>query len=180
MEQSRPERNPCVLYNGHKEVHGIKFQSVAALSVVIANLFGQVEGRRHDSGMLARSGLQQMVMRYSISREGSILCIYGDPAYPLRPQLQTPFWSAQINPLENEWNKVGSSVRVSVEWVFGDVTSYHKFLDFCKNKKIQLSAVGKMYIVCALLQHVRLYFYGNSTLSLTDCNPLSIQEYFQQ
>ena len=75
MERSRPERNPCVLYNGLKEVHGIKFQSDAAPSGLIANLFGPVEGRRLDSDMLARSGLQQMVMRHSISREGSILCI---------------------------------------------------------------------------------------------------------
>ena len=105
---------------------------------------------------------------------------YGDPAYPLRPQFQTSFWSAQITPLQNEWNKVESSVRVSVEWVFGDVINYHKFLDFCKDKKMQLSAVGKMYIVCALLQNVRSYFYGNSTSSFTDCNPPSIQEYFRQ
>ena len=30
--------------------------------------------------MLARSGLLQMLERYSIARDGSILCIYGDPA----------------------------------------------------------------------------------------------------
>ena len=112
---SRPERNPRVLYNGHKRVHGIKFQSVAASNGLIANLFGPVEGRRHDSAMLARSGLLQMLERYSIARDGSILCIYGDPAYPLRPQLQRPLRSAQITPLQNEWNKAMSSVRVSVE-----------------------------------------------------------------
>ena len=86
--------------------------------------------------MLARSGLRQMFERYSIARDGSILCIHGDPAYPLRPQLQRPFQSAQITPLQNEWNKAMSSVRVSVEWVFGDVTNC-KFLDFRKNLKIQ-------------------------------------------
>ena len=39
-----------VLYNGHKRVHAIKFQSVVAPNGLIANLFGPVEGRRHDSG----------------------------------------------------------------------------------------------------------------------------------
>ena len=174
------QRETRVLYNGHKKVHGIKFQSVAAPNGLIANLFGPVEGRRHDSAMLARSGLLQMLERYSIARDGSILCIYGDPAYPLRPQLQRPFRSAQITPLQNEWNKAMSKVRVSVEWVFGDVINYYKFLDFRKNLKIQLSAVGKMYIVCALLQNARSCFYGNSTSSFFDCNPPNIQEYFQQ
>ena len=73
-----------------------------------------------------------------------------------------------------------SSVRVSVEWVFGDVINYYKFLDFRKNLKIQLSAVGKMHIVCALLQNARSCFYGNSTSSFFACNPPSIQEYFRQ
>ena len=91
--------------------------------------------------MLVKSGLLQMLEHYSVARDGSVLCIYGDPAYPLRTQLQRPFRSAQT-PLENEWNKAMSGVRVSDEWVFGDVINYYKFLDFRKNLKIQLSAVG--------------------------------------
>ena len=54
---SRPGTNQRVLYNGHKKVHGIKFQSVAAPNGMVANLYGPVEGKRHDSTMLARSGL---------------------------------------------------------------------------------------------------------------------------
>ena len=85
-----------------------------------------------------------------------------------------------MTPLQNEWNKEMSSVRVSVEWIFGDVINYYKFLDFRKNLKIELSAVGKMYIICALLQNARSCFYGNSTSSFFDCNPPSIQENFRQ
>ena len=39
-----------------------------------------------------------------------------------------------------------SEVRVSVEWIFGDIINYIKLLDFKKNFKISLSAVGKMYV----------------------------------
>ena len=46
-----------------------------------------------------------------------------------------------------------SSARVSVEYVFNDVINCFKFLDFKKNLKVGLSAVGKMYIVCALMQN---------------------------
>ena len=42
-----------------------------------------------------------------------------------------------------------SGVRIGVEWVFGDIVNYFKFLDYKKNLKIGLLAVGKMYIVCA-------------------------------
>ena len=32
------------LYNGHKRVHAIKFQSVVAPNGLIANLYGQLKG----------------------------------------------------------------------------------------------------------------------------------------
>ena len=53
----RPDTNQRVVYNGHKRVHGLKFQSVALLSGLIGNLYKPVEGRRHDAQMLEDSGL---------------------------------------------------------------------------------------------------------------------------
>jgi hypothetical protein len=72
-----------------------------------------------------------------------------------------------------------SSVRVGVEWVFGDVTNYFKFLDFKKNLKIGLSAVGKMYSVCALLRNALTCLYGSTTSSYFQVEPPTLQEYFQ-
>ena len=46
-----------------------------------------VEGKRHDSGMLADSGLLQELEPYAFSPTGEPMCIYGDPAYPLRVHL---------------------------------------------------------------------------------------------
>ena len=54
-----------------------------------------------------------------------------------------------------------SATRVSVEWVFGDIINFFKFLDFKKNLKLHLSAVGKMYIVCSLLTNVHTILYGS-------------------
>ena len=53
----RPSRNQQVLYNGHKNVHALKFQSVAVPTGLVANLYSPVEGKRHHSAMLAESGL---------------------------------------------------------------------------------------------------------------------------
>ena len=67
----RPGQNQKCLYNGHKKVHAIKFQSIAAPSGLVANLFGPVEGKRHDSGMLARSGVLNQLQRFSVDTNGT-------------------------------------------------------------------------------------------------------------
>ena len=107
---SRPGKNKRVLYNGHKRVHAVKFQSIAAPNGLIANLYGPVEGKRHDSAMLAMSGILNQMQQYSVNLEGEILCVYGDPAYPLRPHLQAPYKGAGLTPDQLSWNKSMSSV----------------------------------------------------------------------
>ena len=62
----RPGELQRVIYNGHKRVHLIKFQSVVVPDGLIANLFGPVEGRRHDSGMLADSNLLPLLQLLAI------------------------------------------------------------------------------------------------------------------
>ena len=175
---SRPGHNQRVLYNGHKRVHAIKFQSVATPDGLVALLHGLFEGKRHDSGILRESGLLRDLEQHSVSPNGEIFCIYGDPAYPLRPQLQASFKGAVLTEDQSQWNRGMSSVRISVEWLFGDFINYFKFLDFKKNLKIQLSVVGKMYIVGVLLQNARNYLYGSSTSSYFELQPPTLQQYF--
>ena len=174
----RPGQNQKCLYNGHKKVHAIKFQSIAAPSGLVANLFGLVEGKRHDSGMSARSGVLNQLQRFSVDTNGNPLCIYGDPAYPLRLHLQGPFRGAGLTPIQSAWNESMSEVRVSVEWIFGDIINYFKFLDFKKNLKISLSAVGKMYVTCALLHNARVCCYGSTTSDYFDVSAPEIRDYF--
>ncbi|XP_072172794.1 uncharacterized protein [Diadema setosum] len=145
----RPNVNQRVAYNGHKRVHALKLQSVVAPNGLIANLFGPIEGRRHDSYMLRESGLLAGLERHSYDPEGNVLSIYGDPAYPLRRHLQSPF-KGNVTEDQAAYNHTMSKVRVSVEWVFGDIINMFKFVDFEKNQKIGLSAYGKWYIVSGL------------------------------
>ena len=70
-----------------------------------------------------------------------------------------------------------SKVRIRVEWVFGDITNFFKFLDFKKNLKIGLSPIGKMYIVCALLMNCRTCMYGSMTSSYLNIDPPTVHEY---
>ena len=174
--------NQRAIYNGHKRVHSIKFQVVALLNGLVGNLFGPIEGRRHNSFMLAASGFLQELRRFSnCPVTGLPLCVYGDPAYPIRAHLQRPYKGAVLTPAQQDFNTTMSTVRSSVEWIFGDIVNYFKFLDFKKNLKIGLSAEGKMYVTCTLMQNARSILYG-SVLTITseyfDLNPPTLEEYF--
>ena len=76
------------------------------------------------------------------------------------------------------FNQSMSQVRIAVEWVFGDIINYFKLLDFKKNLKIGLSAVGKFYIVSALLRNALICLYGNSTSNFFQLDPPALNEYF--
>jgi len=113
--------------------------------------------------MLGDSRLLQQLQRYAHSPAGYPMCIYGDPAYPLRVQLQASFRNVVLTPQMQAFNSSMSSVRSCVEWLFGDIVNYFKNIDFKKNLRIGLSNIGKLYIVCALLQNVLTCLYGNLT-----------------
>ena len=76
------------------------------------------------------------------------------------------------------YNKSMSRVHVTVEWIFGDIVNYFKFMDFKKNLKIGLSQVGKMYIVAAILRNALTCLYGNETSQFFELDPPSLHEYF--
>lgn len=137
--------------------HSLKFQSVVTPNGLIANLFSPVEGKRHDRL------LPELQMHCIFPINGQPLCIYGDPANPLRVHLQCPFRGNALTPLESAFKLSMSKARSAVEWVFGDIINYFAFLDFKKNLKVGLSAVGKMYIVRALLRNAHTCKYSSTT-----------------
>ena len=104
-------------------MHAIKFQSIFLPNGLIGNLAGPYEGKRHDSTMLQESGILPNLGRVAFY-DGGPLCIYGDPAYPLGIHLQGPFKAAHLTPEMVAYNKAMSEVRVSVEWMFGNITKY--------------------------------------------------------
>ena len=71
-----------------------------------------------------------------------------------------------------------SSVRLSVEWLFGDIVNYFRFVDFKKNLKIGLSSVGKMYIVAAILRNALTCMQPNNTSKFFELEPPTVEEYF--
>ena len=173
---ARPGEDQQPMYSGHKRHHGFKMQSISAPNGLIVNLYGPIAGSRHDSYLLSQSGLLNLLERYSYAPNGQPLCVYGDPAYPFSEKLQTGFKNAST-PAEDLYNQRMSSVRVSVEWVFGDVIERFKFTDFSKMQKIGLSAVTKQYVVSALLSNARTCIHGSVTSEYFSCKPPSLESY---
>ena len=174
----RPRQIQRVIYNGHKRVHALKFQSVVTPNGMVANMFGPVEGRRHDSGMLRDSNLYAQLQQFSFSPNGTTLCVYGDLAYPLRPHLQRPFMHIRQNQQQIDFNRAMSKVRIEVEWVLNDISNFFAFLDYKKNLKIGLSPIGKIYLVCVLLTNARTCLYKSMSSKYFGIDPSSLQQYF--
>ena len=101
--------------------------------------------------MLVESHLYNSLERNAFSTTGEAMCIYGDPAYPLRIHLQAPFRNRVLTPQMLAYNSSMSAVRTAVEWLFGDVINYFKCLDFkILTKKLDLARWAKCTL-CAQL-----------------------------
>ena len=62
--------------------------------------------------------------------------------------------------------------------LLNDIINCVKFLNFKKNLKVGLSAMGKMYIVCALMENAHTILYGSVTTEYFDINPPTLDDYF--
>ena len=80
------------------------------------------EGKKHDAAMLADSGLLNDLEQRAFNPLGQPMCLYGDRAYPLRVHLQAPFRYAVLTQPMKDFNLSMSAVRVSVEWLFREIT----------------------------------------------------------
>ncbi len=173
---SRPSIHQQEVYSGHKRAHVLKFQSIQVPNGLIAHMFGPVEGRRHDAAMLAESGILP-AMEALVDDDGEPFYVYGDPAYPLRPQLISPFRGANLTDQEAEFNQNMSKVRQCVEWGFGDIIRQFAFLDFKKNLKLFLQPVGKYYLIATILTNCRACLYGNEVSQYFGIAPPVLEEY---
>ena len=107
------------------------------------------------------------------------MCIYGDSAYAAHSYLLTPFKGSNLSPLETQFNGNMSKVHACVEWGFGKISGNFAFLEFHKNLKACLQAVGKYYIVGAILTNAHTCLYGSQTGRYFLLEPPTLDQYFR-
>lgn len=164
------------IYSGHKRVHCIKFQSVTTPDGLIFNLFGPVEGRRHDMTLYHQSGMDGH-LRDTLVVDGEQYYLYADAAYVLRAWLQIAFAGDNLTDAQAAYNTAMSALRVSVEWAFKDIKQVFSYLDYSRKLKLQEGPVGLLYLVAALLWNLRSCLYGSQTSSFFGCSPPSVEKY---
>ena len=91
------------------------------------------------------------------------MLFYGDPAYPLSPFIQKAFSNAGITPLQQSFNTHMSSARQTVEWRFGEIVTLWAYVDYKKQQKIGVQAVGLHYKVAAFTNCRTIIRGGNKT-----------------
>ncbi|KAF0731430.1 hypothetical protein Ae201684P_007059 [Aphanomyces euteiches] len=173
----RPVRFQRQAYTGHKRVHSLKFQIVTLANGLIMAIYGPVERRRHDIVLLRSSDIGAKWQ--ACAPPG--MFIYGDPAYPLRDWLSSPYKGSKITAPQSRFNSKMSSVRVSVEWCFGEVLRYWAFLDFMKNLKVFLSPVAKLYLIGVFFTNcLNCARQGNQTSRFFHLMPPPLKRYLNQ
>ncbi|GFO47414.1 hypothetical protein PoB_007391900, partial [Plakobranchus ocellatus] len=182
MAIAKPKQHQKVVFSGHKRIHCLKFQGIMTPNGLFAHMFGPMEGRRHDAAMFHESGIMttlEETMIYMNRPDGTPLCLYGDPAYPLRPHAMKPFMGARLTREQEAFNKDISSVRISVEWGFGKMSNLFAFVDFKKKKnlKLHLQPVGKIFLVATILANCHTCLYSSQTSEYFNLSPPSLEEY---
>lgn len=86
--------------------------------------------------MLVFSNSSKELQSHSRDQYDNYLCIYGNPAYPPRRPLQVPFREAVLTYEEKADNISMSSLRVSAELIFGDITTQIRFNDSKKTRSL--------------------------------------------
>jgi len=177
---ARPKgREQRATYSGHKRRNCVKFQAISLPDGLIFNIFGPVEGRRHDMTLYRRSNIAADLER-SLLIGGRQFYIYGDPAYVLRAYLQTGFQGSALSQEQKDFNKLMSAVRIAVEWAFKDVKKYFTHVDSPRKLGLRRTPAGLWYHVAVILWNMCTCLYGSQSASFFNCTPPSLETYLTE
>jgi len=171
------------LFSGHKRAHGYKFQGLASPDGLMVHLAGPYEGSANDQGMLNRTRLLDLLEtqnRVAANEGKGPFVIYADGGYFMNDKsdvLIVPFVRTIQTEDELVFNHVMSKYRIVVEWAFGNITRYFKYIDYGKQLKPFLQPVGSFYRVAVLLNNLFVCLYGCVTSSRFECQPPSMEQY---
>lgn len=177
---ARPTRGQQSAYSGHKRRHCLKYEGICLANGLLGRLSGPVDGRRHDSFMMAEGGLPDSLKAaafYSAESPTGRWNLYGDSAYPAIEGLLTAYSEAQTEE-EQEYNHVMNAARTEVEHSFAGVTNEFESLDLVRQQRSLLSPVALFYKAAVFFYNIKSCIYGNQTASYFGCyDGLDLQEY---
>ena len=159
----RPIYHQHLVYTRFKKCHGLKFQSVLIPDGFIACLYGPVPAKTHDARLLCESQLLEQLQTV-MPEDGinPIYALYGDLAYAQSAYVVGGFRNVDTNSDEAAYNRLLSSVCITVEWGFAELIEHWKFLDFQSAMKIFQCPVAQYYINAAFLSNIQNCLLGST------------------
>ena len=174
-------------YNGHKKFHTLKFQAIMLLNGMFGHLFGLQEGCQNDSFLLNESRILDHCTEFAVHDgtdenspdEEHYFQLFGDPAYGVSPQIQSPYSGVGVWTEEQKWwNELMSAVRIEVEHGFAIVTNTWPFLNTAWKLHIGQSPVGRYYHTGVLLTNGLNCLRPNQVAQAFNCPPTLLKDYF--
>ena len=108
--------------------------------------WGPVSGKRRNAFLRRVSSFNPRLASVQDPHAAQQLKVYGDAAYHLVSLMRRGFKGANLIAAQKAFYHANSSPGISVEWAFGKVAQLFPFIDFRKNLKVFLQAMGKYYI----------------------------------
>lgn len=165
------------VYSGHKRMHCLIYQTVCTPDGLIFHMYGPEAGRRHDLTLYRQSHLDD-TLHNTLMIEDTQYCLYGDPAYVMRPWLQVGYDRAFADDAQLLFNRTMSSAREAVEWSYKDLKQMWTSQDFKRMLKVRKAPISLMYKGAALLWNYKVCLgHGGQTQNYFDCQPPSLNEY---
>lgn len=145
-----PGSNQRACYSGHKRMHCLIYQTIRTPDGLIFSLYGPEVGQRHDLSLLRNSGVADSLASCLLIEKRQFY-IYGDPAYMLRPWLQTAFERVGATTERELYNTAMSAVRISVEWNYKYLKQIWTRNDVSRVLHVRRFPVSLLYVSAALL-----------------------------
>lgn len=178
---SRPGTNQRILYNGYYGAHALKYQGVAAPDGLAISVYGPVEGRRADGGLLAQSDL---VQKWKIKGRGAgerQLVLYADPAYGEGEVIMSGRKEvSELPPLEQQLNMEMARYREAIEWTFGKMAVNWRMFDLRDQLRLYLSPIGRHFLVSCILTNAHTCLHGSQVSHYYKLSPPTLEEYFKK
>ena len=108
---------------------------------------------------------------------GFLYALYGDLAYPHDACLFRPIMQPVPGSPEEGFNREMSSVRIAVEWGFGQIALLWPWLDFTRHMQVLLVPVGFYFSVANILTNCYTTLYGSQTADYFELSPPSLEQY---
>jgi len=140
-------------YNGWKSIHGLKHQTVDNAYGMTIDMHGPTSLRRNDLLVLACSRLIPRLNALYEHEQLKIL-IYGDSIYPHIGSLISSHRNRVNTPRQKLENNTYKSVRVSIEWNYGNTANLFNYLkNLDKLRLLNNQNCVRFYRVCTLLKN---------------------------